>query len=50
MEALLKQLTHLSSNLMERLSSCGLEDIETYMLERDLIFAELQQLNPAPDV
>jgi hypothetical protein len=34
---------------MERLSSCGLEDIETYIQERDLIFAELQQFNPAPD-
>ena len=49
MEALLKQLIHLSSSLMERLSGCGIEDIETYKQERDLIFAELQQLNPSPD-
>jgi len=48
-EALLKQLIHLSSSLMERLSGCGIEDIETYKQERDLIFAELQQLNPSPD-
>lgn len=44
MEALLKQLTQLSSNLIERLDSCELEDIEIYMQERDVIFADLQRI------
>ena len=43
METLLKQLNQLSSNIIERLASCELEDIESYMEERDALFAELQQ-------
>ena len=44
MEALLKQLNQLSSDLVGRIASCELEDMDAYMEERDLLFAELQQL------
>ncbi|RCW44808.1 hypothetical protein [Paenibacillus prosopidis] len=49
METLLLRLIQLSSKLIERIDSCKLEDIEVYMQERDIVFAELQQLIPAPD-
>lgn len=49
MEMLMQRLIQQSSKLNERIYICELEDIEVYMQERDVIFAELQQLNPSPD-
>lgn len=49
MEALLKQLNQLSSDLIAQMESCELEDMEIYMQQRDIIFAKLQSFNPSPD-
>ncbi|WP_424766662.1 hypothetical protein [Paenibacillus sp. sgz302251] len=46
MEALLNQLNQLSSELIARLDNSKLEDMERYMQEREMLFAELQQLPP----
>ena len=43
METLLKRLNQLSSELVDRIASCELEDMDAYMEERELLFNELQQ-------
>jgi hypothetical protein len=49
MELLLQRLIQLSSDLIKQLEKCKLEDIEAYMEERNLLFADLQQLSLTPD-
>lgn len=49
MERQISRLLELSAELYERLPSCGFEDIEAYMTERNIVFAELQK-QPASTV
>lgn len=46
METLLNKLNQLSSNLIERLDSCEMEELVLYMEERDNLFAKLQETPP----
>jgi hypothetical protein len=46
METLMLRLIQLSAELVGKIDSCELEDMEEYMKERDQIFAELQQCTP----
>lgn len=49
METLIQRLIQLSSELVQRMNECELEEIEAYMEARDIIFAELQQNVPAAE-
>ncbi|MFS0725892.1 flagellar protein FliT [Paenibacillus sp. 1P07SE] len=48
MEATILLLTQLSSNLVSRLASVGMDEMTDYMRERDAIFVQLQQMRPTP--
>lgn len=48
MEATIRLLTQLSSELIERLEKAELEEVSDYMRERDAIFLQLQQMRPSP--
>jgi len=43
---LLNNLILLSSDFLERIEQCDLDDFEAYMGERDQLFADLQKLQP----
>lgn len=43
MEAMLRQLAQLSSELTLRLNECDMDDLKEYMLKRDELFISMQQ-------
>ncbi|MCU6708435.1 hypothetical protein M6D81_06870 [Paenibacillus sp. J5C_2022] len=48
MEAVLKHINQLSSNLIGQLEQCDLESIEQYMEQRDELFTQLQKHEGIP--